>query len=243
MSTPLCTLETSKSTAILTFTSPPQNAFNGPFVADIISAFDEVEKNPTLKSLVITGGADKYFSTGYDLEWWMKNVHSGDMLEKFFESMNYLLNRILLFPKGVVAAINGHIFGQAVFVAGCADFRIMRDDRGWVNLPEVHINIPLVPSQYSIMKEILPPASYRDMILLGKKYTASDAMKLGYIDEVTSAASLMDRALEKAGEYEKVNIEAFAEIKRRIRKDLARIIADDDKPFIETALKASRKKE
>ena len=161
MNSSLYSLEYRETTAILTFANPPQNAFNGPFVADLLQALDEVEQKTGIHCLIITGGIDKFFSTGYDLDWWMKNVNTGDTLEKFFESMNILLNRILLFPKGVIAAINGHVFGQAVFVAGCADYRIMRDDRGWVNLPEVHINIPLVPSQFSIMKEILPPASFQ----------------------------------------------------------------------------------
>ena len=242
MTTKLFTLSFEDTTAILTFANPPQNAFNAPFVDDLLHALDEVETKKEIRCLILTGGADKFFSTGYDLEWWMKNVNTGDTLEKFFASMNTLLVRLLTFPTGVIAAINGHIFGQAVFVAGCADYRIMRDDRGWVNLPEVHINIPLVPSQFSIMKEILPPASYRDMILLGKKYTAAEAKTLGYIDETVSSSDLMNRAKEKAAEYATVNPSAFAEIKRRIRADLAHIIENEDKPYIAKALAASRKK-
>ncbi|HOP62175.1 MAG TPA: enoyl-CoA hydratase/isomerase family protein [Spirochaetota bacterium] len=234
------TLSNEGTAAIITMHKGEDNAFNGPFLDEISESLNEVKKNDSYRTLIVTSSLEKSFCTGYDLGWWMQNAKAEGVLEAFFEKMNSMLKELSLFPKPVIAAINGHIFGQGIFFAGCMDYRIMRDDRGWVNLPEVNINIPFVPSQIAILREILPPASMRDMAFLGKKYSPIEAKELGFIDELTELAQLQNKALEKANEYSKVNAEAFAEIKFRIRKPLADIIEKDDIPYIKAALKKSR---
>lgn len=234
------TLSSDSSAGILTMHQGADNAFNGPFLDEIIENLEEVKKNDLYRTLIITSSLDKSFCTGYDLGWWMGNAKEEGVLENFFKKMNYMLRMLCLFPKPVIAGINGHIFGQGIFFAGCMDYRIMREDRGWVNLPEVNINIPFVPSQIGILREILPPASMRDMAFLGKKYTPPQAKDLGYIDELCPLDEIMNKALEKAEEYSKVNAEAFAEIKLRIRKPLADIIEKEDLPYLEQALKKGR---
>ncbi len=234
------TLTSEGTAAIITMHKGADNAFNGPFLDEIVATMEEVKKNELYRTLVFTSSLEKSFCTGYDLGWWMNNAKEEGVLEKFFETMNYMLKELCLFPKPVIAGINGHIFGQGIFFAGCMDYRIMREDRGWVNLPEVNINIPFVPSQIGILREILPPASMRDMAFLGKKYTPYEAKELGYIDELAPFDQIMNKALEKAEEYSKVNAAAFAEIKFRIRKPLADIIEKEDRPYLEQALKQGR---
>ena len=60
-------------------------------------------RNTTVKALVTTG-QDKFYSNGLDLQEMMKSSDGG---QDFLRSVQRLFNKILVFPKPTIAAING----------------------------------------------------------------------------------------------------------------------------------------
>jgi len=59
--------------------------------------------------------------------------------------MNDLFKKLLLYPMPVIAAINGHAFGNGALLSCTCDFRFMRSDKGFFCFPEVDVSIPSFP--------------------------------------------------------------------------------------------------
>jgi Delta3-Delta2-enoyl-CoA isomerase len=185
--------------------------------------------------LIITGAQEKFFNTGLNLEWMMQNMAKPGVIEQFLFDMNKLFMRFCNYPKPVIAAINGHAIGNGLIMTAHMDFRLMREDRGWLNLPEVKINIPFLPGMLAIFKEVIPAKSLRDMIYLGRKYSARQGEELGFIDFVTDKDSLLPKAMELAQELTKVKMQAYAEIKRRNREKVMQVMIEEDEPALKWA--------
>ena len=89
----------------------------------------------------------------------------------------------------------------------------------------------------AILKEVLPPAAMRDMMLTGKKYSGPEAKALGYVDEVYDKDELLPKCIEHASFLATKNIAAYAEIKRRMRARVTRIIEEEDMKMFSGDLK------
>lgn len=61
----------------------------------------------------------------------------GEEMVRFGNTMGQIMERLLLAPIPTVAAINGHAFAAGAFLALACDYRIMREDRGWICISEV----------------------------------------------------------------------------------------------------------
>ncbi len=214
---------------VLTMNYEAENRFDRNFVGDLMEAFDTVEADDEIKAVVMTGGAEKFFSTGLHLQF-MAGLAPEDLVE-FIRYFNGMLARTCVFPKPLVAAINGHAIAAGAIWAAHMDFRYMRADRGWVSLPEVDINIPFLPGMIAIFREVMAPGPWRELALTGKKFSAPQAKELGYIDEVYEKDEVLPKSIEQAAMLAGKNLAAYAEIKRRMKGHVARIIEEEDPKY------------
>lgn len=224
-------LETSGNVGIVTMNYKKENRFNPAFVSGMLEMFDRIENDDEIRAAVYTGGDPKFFSNGLDLEWIMSHADDEEALMAYLNSLGKMTKRLCLFPKPMVAALNGHAFAGGILVASYFDFRFMREDKGWVCVPEIDLNMPLPPSMIAIMQAILPPKSFRDMYYTGRRYTGPEAVELGFVDAVYPADELVARSVEFAEELAKKKTATYAEYKLRIRAHIAHIIEEIDPKF------------
>lgn len=211
---------------VLTMNCHGQNRFDDEFCDDLMEALDAVEKDTAIKSLVITGGEEKYWSTGLNLDYVTKL--KGDAAIKFFLNFNGVLRRLCIYPRPTVAAINGHCFAGGVVMASHLDYRFMRADKGWVCLPGVDIGLVYTPGIIAILRAIMPPGSVRHLVYTGKKFSPAESKALGFIDEIHSKDDLLPKAIEWASFLATKSIPTYAEIKRRMRADVIKVIDEVD---------------
>lgn len=216
--------------AIMTMNYEDENHFDRPFVTDINEALDVMEADDGVRAVVVTGAVEKYWSTGLHLQF-MGKLPLPELVE-YILYFNNMLGRWSIYPKPVIAAINGHAFAGGAILAAHADFRYMRKDRGWVCIPEIDINIPFVPGMIEIFKNVLAPGPWREMALTGKRYTAPEAKALGFIDEVYEKDELLPKSVEMAAFLAAKNPTTFATIKRRMRAHIHKMIMEEDPKYI-----------
>lgn len=221
---------------VMTMNYEGQNRFSMEFCKDLLEAMDTVENDTSIKSLVVTGGEEKYWSTGLHLDY-LSRVEPKEANEFIRLFNNVLLKRWCVFPRPTVAAINGHVFAAGAVMACHLDYRFMREDRGWACFPEVDINIPFLPGMLAIIREVLTPQAMRDMLLTGKRYTGPEAKKIGFVDEIYSKEELLPKSIEWAEFLATKNIPAYAEIKRRMRAGVVKIIEEEDPKFFSSVSK------
>jgi enoyl-CoA hydratase/carnithine racemase len=173
-----------------------QNRFNQPFLEALNAALDQVESSADAHALVTTGGEEKFYSNGLDLDWLMGAGQEKG--EAFLRQVFGLLARVLAFPVPTVAALNGHAFAGGAMLALAHDCRVMRADRGFFCLPEVDINLPLAPGMLALIQSKLGILTCRELILSGRRVGGPEAVGLQVVDEAVPAGEVVSRAVARA---------------------------------------------
>ena len=179
-----------------------ENRWNTTFVRQFAEALDEIEKDEGPGALVTSSKDPKFFSNGLDLDW-MQNPEdypeSGDR-EVFGEEFMYLMGRFITLPIQTVCALNGHTFGAGFMFALSHDFRIMREDRGFLCANEMQLGLPIPRPELALFKHKIPANAFFETVQLSKRWTGTDALEAGIIQEVSSFEELSNVALIKAKE-------------------------------------------
>lgn len=221
--------------AVLTMTNG-ENRHNPDFISAILNAFDEIEADSSVTAVILASSDVKCWSLGIDLEWIMGAVAKQDLeaIKNFMYGLNKMFSKVLLFPVPVIAQINGHTFGDGSMLACACDFRFMKSDKGFFCLPEVDINIPLLPGMQAVLKKAMPYYKFVEIVLSGKRVGAKEMEEHHII--VKACEDLEDLQL-KTMEYAKTFTKKrpiFAEMKKRMNKHVIDIIENEDPEYIDS---------
>ncbi len=161
------------------------------------SAGSDVYESQDKGSLVITGRPG-IFSAGFDL----KIISSGDSdaVASMVKAGFTLLARIYNFPRPVIAACSGHGVALGAFLLCCADYRIGAKGQFIVQANETRNNMSIPTPILEISKSRIAKTHWYRAILNAEAYPVENAIEPGYLDEVTDAENLMNRAMEVAND-------------------------------------------
>jgi enoyl-CoA hydratase len=166
------------------------------------------------------------FSAGVDL---LRLLDGGPRyIDEFLPAFHEMLETLFVYPKPVVAALNGHAIAGGCVVACATDHRVMAGDSGRVGVPELRVGVPFPSAALEIMRFALAPVHFREIMYRGAVLDPSRARDWGLIDEIVAAERLMDHAVASAADLASVSPSAFALTKTQIRA-----------PFVER-MKAAR---
>jgi enoyl-CoA hydratase len=209
------------------------NALDVAFLMALGDAFSLLERSEC-RAVVITG-SDRVFGAGVDLP---ALVAGGpEYVREFIPLMTRCFERLVKFPKPLVAAVNGHaIAGGAILMLAC-DIRLLSRGTARVGLTEVLVGVQFPAWALEIARFFTPPQHFSEMILTGRTWLPDDALARGMVDEVLDADRLLDRACEVAGELGAIPPATFAATKLAIRRPLIetaqRQAAVQDPPTVE----------
>jgi methylglutaconyl-CoA hydratase len=191
-------LEFNGEIATLTLNRPDKrNAVTTAMIAEILAAFDVIEKSHT--RVVILTGAGKAFCAGMDLEM-LAAIAKQSPAENQEDSRRIakLLRRIWSFPRPLVAAVNGAAYAGGCGIATLCDFTLAAPEARF-GYTEVKIGfLPAIVSVF-LTRQIGEKRS-RDLLLTGRIIDAAEAKEFGLVTEVVPSERLLDRAHELASE-------------------------------------------
>lgn len=193
-----------------------ENRMGPEWVTDVEALLDEVEAAAGPAALVTTA-TGKFFSNGVDLSWGAENL---DQVNRFIDTMQALLTRVLTFPMQTVAALQGHTFGGAAFFAMAHDYRIMRADRGYLCFPGVTIGASYSPGTVALAAAKLTPHDFSEALTTGRRFGGADAMTHGLVDDTTPLDQLRDKAIARAHELSATRGKVLGDIKRTMYADV-----------------------
>jgi enoyl-CoA hydratase/carnithine racemase len=171
-----------------------ENRFNFDSIDHLVSLLDQVDAAPGDKVLV-TVAAGKFWSNGLDLEWMTANrISLADLVVRVQE----LFARVLEAAYPTVAVIQGHCYAAGGMLALAHDARFMREDRGFICFPEVNIGMVFTPGMDALLRAKLSPQAAHQAMVLGRRFTAPEAVAVGMIDVALAESELQDAALEYA---------------------------------------------
>ncbi len=142
------------------------------------------EEVRTAAAVVITGEG-RAFSAGADISEFKER--DPEAIVSYYRGTGGVYEQFAALPQPTVAAIHGYCLGGGLELALAADFRVA-DDSAVLGFPEVSIGI--LPSSGGTVRatRLLGPAGAKQLILLGDRITARDALALGLLTEVTEDA-------------------------------------------------------
>ena len=177
------------------------------------AALDEVEAGPR-GALVLTGSGSS-FSAGVDLFRLLEP--DPDYRPRFLAALSSALRRLFLFPRPVVAAVNGHaIAGGLVLVCAC-DLRLVARGSARLGVPELSVGVPFPALVLEILRSATPPAQLPELLYRGRVVGVDEALERGLVDELVETEALLARALERARELAALPPQAFALAKHQLR--------------------------
>jgi len=212
-----------------------ENRHNPEFIRAILTAFDEIEGDPTISSVIIASSDPKNWSQGIDLQWMTDAMAKNDLqgIRDFLYGLNRIYNRILLYPMPVIAAINGHAFAGGSIMACACDFRFMKADRGFFCFPEIDISIPFLPGMQAILQKAIPGYKLEELVFSGKRTGAADLEAHHVIVKACeNEEALMREAFAFAKSFNKKR-PIFGEMKKRFHRTIIETMEKEDPAFIE----------
>lgn len=178
--------EVADGVATVTLNNPDKrNMLSGQMLADLLDAMKRAKADDEVRAVVLTGAGDKAFCAGADLGGFAADVA---LIEKHFAS-DLFVEYFKLMPrlgKPSLCAANGHVLAGGLGIALSCDLLIAKEGATF-GTPE--INIGAFP--YMIMSIIyrnVPRKKVNEMMLLGERLSAEQAVEYGLANKVVPAA-------------------------------------------------------
>lgn len=173
--------------AILTLSREAQrNALSRALVAALGRAGEQISKDTSLRAVIITGTGDRAFCAGADLK--ERALLSSDDVLQQLRSYRTELAWIDPCPVPVIAAINGAALGGGLELALLCDLRVAAA-HAELGLPETSLGIIPGAEGTQRLPRLIGEARAKELILLGRRVSASEALLFGLIHRVTPAGT------------------------------------------------------
>ncbi len=193
------------------------SAFDRELSVALQSALEEAAADDGIGAVVLTGTGST-FSAGVDLP---RMVNSGgDYIQEFVESLDAMLRGAFVFPKPVVAALNGHAIAGGAILAFACDYRLMSGGR--IGVPEMLVGVPFPAMALAVVRFAMPRQHLQSMIYFGRTIEAEAAKTMGIIDEILPPDEILGRAREIAKTLSSIPRETFRLTKRQLREPYLR---------------------
>lgn len=170
-----------QSERVLTLTlnrAHARNALNNALLEQIAQALENVQHDPNVGAVVITGST-RFFAAGADL----KEMACLDMPATLSDPRPQLWARIERFPKPLLAAVNGYALGAGCELMMLCDITLAGDNAR-IGLPEITLGIiPGAGGTQRLIRSVGKALAYR-MILTGEAICAQQALQAGLVAEV-----------------------------------------------------------
>jgi 3,2-trans-enoyl-CoA isomerase len=203
--------------ATVTLSRGKVNALNETMVEQIRDCFEGIENDPEVRAVIFTGRG-KFFSFGFDIPEFLN--YSKEAFATYLTKFTGLYTYLFLFPKPIVAMLNGHTVAGGCMLATACDCRIMVWGKAKISLNEVTFGSTVFAGSVEILRFCIGDRN-AELFLGGNMYSAEEAKGLGLIDHISSTEKLKEDACRIAREYAQKSGPAFQSIKRLLRKTVA----------------------
>jgi enoyl-CoA hydratase len=182
-----------ESIAVVTINRPAKlNALNKATLNELHLAFSELDANPLVRAIILTGSGEKAFVAGADIaEFADFSVEQGRELAAQGQEMVFDFIQNLTTP--VIAAVNGFALGGGLELAMACHFRIASDNAK-MGLPEVTLGVIPGYGGTQRLPQLVGKGRAMELILTANMLTAQDALACGLVNHVVPQENLLELA-------------------------------------------------
>jgi len=233
-------------TVILTLNRPEAlNAFT-PQVLDLLDVhLTRIERDPSVRVVVLTGAGEKAFCVGADLKARQQELTGADpSRDAFAERVQRVFGLLERLTQPVIAAINGYALGGGLELALTADLRIAAEEARF-GFPEAKVGSMPGAGGTQRLPRLIGPSRAKELMFLADHIDAAEAYRIGLVNRVVPRADLMAKTLELARTIATRGPLSLAAIKRAVNhaaiEDLERGLAVEAAEFAAVRTSEDRK--
>jgi Delta3-Delta2-enoyl-CoA isomerase len=214
-----------ESLAVVELDRGKVNAINHSMVQEIRLTFKELQNDPGIRGVIITG-KQHYFSAGLDvIELY---GYDYDQIKHFWTDFLGMMVDLTRFSKPLIAAISGHCPAGGAIIALTCDFRLMSNhDQYRIGLNEVAVGINITESIFALYSFWLGKRIAYQALLEGRLFNVHEALQVGLIDQIVRPENLLGEAEKKMRLILKANDYILQTTKRMMRSALLNEVAVD----------------
>jgi enoyl-CoA hydratase len=202
MSEPAVLYEKANGIATVTLNRPEvRNAINAEVLCRLADAWKDVNDDPAVRAVVLTGTGEEAFCAGADLDRLVRMMQGLRPAETDFD------RRIVADPtviyqgfmrsldviKPIVAAVKGFCVAGGTELLNCTDIRVAAEDAQF-GLSEVKWGLfPIGGSTVRLPRQI-PFCMAMEILLTGERLPAAEAHRIGLVNKVVPAARVLSEA-------------------------------------------------
>lgn len=182
--------------AVITLNRPhAANALSAEMLRDLQFIVQEIEFNPKIRCVILTGAGEKAFCAGADLKERIKMKQDQVLRSVSFIQRTAALLEAL--PQPVIATINGSALGGGLELAMACDIRIAAEN-ATLGLPETALAIIPGAGGTQRLPRLIGRGKAKELIYTGRRITAHEAKEINLVEHVTASSELMAKAEELA---------------------------------------------
>lgn len=188
------------------------NALNAQIIGEINQALDQLEKDPAIGCVVLTGSA-KAFAAGADIKEMADLQYPQIYVDDLFSDSDRIANR----RKPIIAAVSGFALGGGCELAMMCDF-ILAADNARFGQPEINLGVLPGMGGTQRLTRAVGKAKAMELCLTGRLMGAEEAERAGLVARVVPQAELLEEALKVAAVIASKSIPVSMMIKESVNR-------------------------
>ncbi|CAG2157938.1 Crotonyl-CoA hydratase [Cupriavidus yeoncheonensis] len=175
------------------------NALSYPLIDALMARLDAAEDDDSVRCVILTGKGTRAFSAGADIAGFAPDLEASpeQALRRFLMRGQALTRRIETFPKPVIAAINGLAFGGGCEMTEACSLAVAAEHATFAK-PEIRLGFPPTFGGTQRLPRHVGRKRANEMILTGDAISAAEAERIGLVNRVVSAGTLLRACLDLA---------------------------------------------
>jgi len=180
--------------ARLTLNRPEhRNALSADLVGSLIGAFRRLRDDSSIRVIEVTGAGNKVFCAGGDLSGGALGGGEGPLSGHHDRAhFGTLLRAMREVGKPIIGTVQGHALGGGFGLAMSCDMVIAAEEACF-GTPEIKVGLfPMVIM--SVLVRNVPQKKLMEMMFLGERVSAVDALTFGFVNRVVPRVKLREAA-------------------------------------------------
>jgi enoyl-CoA hydratase/carnithine racemase len=174
------------------------NAMTADMWEALPSRIGELDRDPEIRVIVLTGAGDKAFVSGADVSQFGANRTEPAAQRRYNEVVEAAYQSPARATKPVLAQIRGICFGGGLGLAAACDLRICADDARF-RMPAGRLGLGYSQAGVHRFVSLLGVQNTYDLFYTARVFDAPEALRMGFVCRVAPAASLEATVREIAG--------------------------------------------
>ncbi|MBV9811170.1 MAG: enoyl-CoA hydratase/isomerase family protein, partial [Acetobacteraceae bacterium] len=159
--------------ATITFNNPAKrNAVSQAMWAAVPAMFDDIENDPAIRVVVVTGAGGAAFVSGADISEFEANRNSVESARRYSETSNRARDRLKHTPKPTIAMIRGYCIGGGLAVAMSCDLRIATEGSTF-GVPAAKLGIGYGEESVRPLVALVGPGMAKQILYTGRRIDAN----------------------------------------------------------------------